>query len=122
MKTQGSNISKKKNVREIFTFSGEAGDIHFDDDEHWTINKETVGTNFVWAAVHEIGHAIGLQHSHNPKSIMIPQYPGYEANLKLYEDDIMAIQAKYGKKQRQYAACVGSKIRPKIDSLHIPER
>jgi predicted Zn-dependent protease len=56
-----------------------------------------VGTNFFWTAVHEIGHALGVDHSTYWDAIMYPYYTGYKPNLKLHEDDIMAIQAKYGK-------------------------
>ena len=56
-----------------------------------------MGTNFFWTAVHEIGHALGVVHSTYWDAIMYPYYTGYKENLKLHEDDIMAIQAKYGK-------------------------
>ena len=80
--------------------SGLDGDIHFDDEEHWTLNKPREGTNFFWTAVHEIGHAIGVEHSTYYDAVMYPYYTGYKPNLKLHEDDIMAIQAKYGKLSR----------------------
>ena len=51
----------------------------------------------MWTAVHEIGHAIGVRHSYYRDAIMYPDYTGYKPDLKLHEDDIMAIQAKYGK-------------------------
>ena len=80
------------------SFLGEDGDIHFDDEEHWTLNDpEDVGTDFMWTAVHEIGHALGVDHSTYSEAIMFPYYSGYKPNIKLSEDDIMAIQAKYGK-------------------------
>jgi hypothetical protein len=75
---------------------GEDGDVHFDDEEHWTLDKPGVGTDFMWTAVHEIGHAIGVDHSTYWDAIMYPYYTGYKPNLKLHEDDIMAIEAKYG--------------------------
>ena len=78
-------------------FLGEDGDVHFDDEEHWTLDKPDVGTDFMWTAVHEIGHAIGIDHSSDFDAIMYPYYTGYKPNLELQEDDVMAVQAKYGK-------------------------
>jgi hypothetical protein len=48
-----------------------AGDMHFDDDENWHI-----GTNvdLFSAALHELGHALGLGHSDNPNDVMYPYY------------------------------------------------
>ena len=48
-------------------------------------------------AAHEIGHSLGLDHSKNEESIMIEKYEGYRPALKLHEDDILGVQALYGK-------------------------
>ena len=49
------------------------GNIHFDDDELFSLN-EGIGTNFLFVAVHEIGHSLGLDHSNIPNSIMLSHY------------------------------------------------
>lgn len=69
------------------------GRIHFDDDETFT-DTET-GTNYLIVASHEIGHALGLQHSRAAKALMYPYYT-YTTNL-LQPDDIIGIQSLYGK-------------------------
>lgn len=72
----------------------ENGRIHFDEDEYYTKNKG--GIHLLSVAVHEIGHAIGLEHSNVKGSIMWPSYNGYTPSLKLHNDDINGIQSLYG--------------------------
>ena len=47
-------------------------------------------------AVHEFGHALGLQHSASNKSVMYPylHMKGFSPNFKLQEEDIKNIQVK----------------------------
>ena len=77
-----------------------AGDIHFDDDETFTHNSPH-GTNLAWTALHEIGHSLGLEHSHSFGAVMSPYYSSFYhpslTNLALSTDDIRGIQALYGK-------------------------
>lgn len=75
-----------------------SGDIHFDDDEIWSLNGQQGTTDFMWTSLHEIGHAIGLEHSERRDAIMWPWFEGYRANVKLKQDDINGIQSIYGEK------------------------
>ena len=80
-------------------FSELAGDIHFDDDEKFTHNSPD-GVNLGWTALHEIGHSLGLEHSHTYGAIMSPYYTEFyhpDIGLALSTDDIRGIQALYGK-------------------------
>ena len=83
-----------------------AGDIHFDDDETFTHNSPH-GTNLAWTALHEIGHSLGLEHSHSFGAVMSPYYSSFYhpslTNLALSTDDIRGIQALYGKSIFYYA-------------------
>ena len=71
------------------------GDVHFDDDEHWTINEAGDGTDLFLVAVHEFGHSLGLKHSSVTDAIMYPFY-SYRDSFELHEDDIAGIQNLYG--------------------------
>lgn len=77
--------------------AGISGDIHFDDDEIWTINGETGTTDYTWTALHEIGHALGLRHSREQDAVMWPWFTGYKPDTRLTQDDINGIQDIYGK-------------------------
>ena len=71
-----------------------AGDMFFDEDELWEINL-TTGIRLDLVALHELGHALGLDHSDDPNAIMYPFY-NQNATAVPKEDDINGIRSLYG--------------------------
>ncbi|XP_039643143.1 matrix metallopeptidase-21 isoform X3 [Perca fluviatilis] len=72
------------------------GDIHFDDDEHFTAPNAGSGISLLKVAVHEIGHVLGLPHSYRAGSIMQPSYLPQESGFEMDWMDRKAIQHLYG--------------------------
>jgi hypothetical protein len=74
-----------------------AGDIHFDDSEDWTLdtrNNSNHPIDLMTVAAHEIGHALGLNHTTVANSLMNATYTG--SHRFLGQDDINGIRSIYG--------------------------
>lgn len=72
-----------------------AGDIHFDTSETWKIGFGGPGFSIFQVLAHEIGHAIGLDHTGVAASLMNPFYT--EAISGPQADDIAGAQFIYGR-------------------------
>uniref|UniRef100_A0AAT9FG57 Matrix metalloproteinase n=1 Tax=Enchytraeus japonensis TaxID=228735 RepID=A0AAT9FG57_9ANNE len=83
----------------FFPGEGRGGDIHFDEDERWTVRTKE-GVNLYAVMAHELGHSLGLAHSYVQGSLMFPWHRGYDPDLKLHQDDIQAIQLLYGVREK----------------------
>ncbi len=75
--------------------SSAAGDIHFDIADTWKLGTGGAGFNIFQVMAHEIGHAIGLDHTSVANSLMNPFYT--EAFLGPQADDIAGARFIYGR-------------------------
>jgi hypothetical protein len=69
-------------------------DLHFDEDESWSVSNPPSGMDLMTIALHEVGHAIGLQHEDDVPAVMNTVSP--QVRRELLADDIAGAQAKYG--------------------------
>lgn len=78
--------------------SGLAGDVHFDTGDRWALVGTLTYPDLLGCAEHEIGHALGLDHSLDPNAVMYPTFHRMDGlgTGFLTPDDIAGIQAIYG--------------------------
>lgn len=86
----GIGISYSHNGLETISHIANAY-IHFDNAENWSISSH--GRPLFDVALHEIGHALGLDHSSDVNAVMYSMYTGTNS---LQVDDINGIQYLYG--------------------------
>lgn len=71
-----------------------AGRIHLCNAEAWSLADETGRFELFTVLVHEIGHALGVEHSLDETAVMAPNYMGGVSALT--QSDVDAIQLLYG--------------------------
>jgi len=74
-----------------------AGDVQFDSSENWEIGnaKGSSAFDLVRVAVHEIGHALGLDHSSRNTANLAPTVSPNDSFTALDRDDVDAILSIY---------------------------
>jgi len=93
------------------------GDTHFDEAETWTITVPTGAgqIDLTTVAIHEFGHALGLNHSPVVGSVMEAFYAG--PRRVLHGDDIAGITSIYG----GYTIAEASWVHGTAVSVELPD-
>lgn len=74
-----------------------AGDVRFDASETWEVGnaRGSAAFDLVFTAVHEIGHALGLDHSRVAGSVMYPSVSANKVFTGLTTTDATSIRSLY---------------------------
>ncbi len=80
----------------FFPSSLDRGQVHMNSDRQWS-ECHNNGINLFTALVHEIGHALGVEHARNNTSVMSQGY--VTALSSLTDEDVDAIRRLYGDEQ-----------------------
>jgi Matrixin len=75
-----------------------AGDVEFDHGDPWQVAGTLPKPDILGAAIHELGHSLGLAHSNLPQANMywiFTRYPGPGSGA-LHPDDINGVRFIYG--------------------------
>ena len=80
------------------TTSNYGGDVEFDDGDRWQPAGTIPNPDILGAAIHELGHALGLRHSNIQQANMFRIFTRYSGlgTGQLHQDDINGIQSVYG--------------------------
>lgn len=77
----------------FFPSSRMGGEVHMNSDRRWSACHDD-GLDLFTALVHEIGHALGVEHVRNDTSVMSPGYMQPLAGLT--DEDVDAVRRLYG--------------------------
>lgn len=90
-----SSSDRNEMARAFFPGTSRAGLIQLDADELWSIEPLADQPHLFTVILHEIGHALGVEHLHDP-AVMSAEYDGFRFTLE--PEDVEAIRRLYGSK------------------------
>jgi hypothetical protein len=89
-----------------------AGDVQFDSSERWEVGNALGSQAFdlVLTAVHEIGHALGLDHSDVAGAVMAPTVSPSRSSSGLASADVAAIRTLYAPRSAESTPTTGPTV------------